>query len=86
MPSPRPALAALGLVAACAACCSLPLLGGLLAIGSLAAWVELGALTAIALLGAGGWLLWRRRQQARACRIDPEQPGACATRCGPGCR
>jgi hypothetical protein len=74
----------LGLGAACAACCALPLLGvagGIAAFGT-ALWACIdevaplaAALVAAAILG-GGWLLWRRRATRRercACT------GACAT-------
>lgn len=81
MPLPRPALAAFGLIAACAACCALPLMAGLVAVGGLAAWLEFGVLIGVATLGIGALLLWRRRKAARSCAVDLQALGACKGGC-----
>lgn len=87
----RPWKLMLGLGAACAACCAVPLLaaaGGLSAVSAVAAalWAcadelipaALG-LGAVAALGAGGWWLWRQRlSRRRQCACT----GACATGVG----
>jgi membrane protein implicated in regulation of membrane protease activity len=87
MATPRPALAALGLLAACAACCALPLMAGLVAVSSLTAWPEFGALAALAVISLGALLLWRRRRAQPTCTVDPQAPGHCGTAgdCGSGC-
>lgn len=81
MPKPRPALAALGLIAACAACCALPLMAGGIALGGLAAWLEFGALSAIAVVALGALLLRRRRRAAPACVVDSQAQGTCSAGC-----
>jgi hypothetical protein len=86
----KPVLAALGLGAACVACCTLPLgltlLGGSALAGGLASLYNLsnGALVAAgatALLGfaAGGLALWRMRRNRHAACDAPAEGSHCAT-------
>jgi hypothetical protein len=72
---------ALGLGAACAACCAIPLLGGAaLATSAAALWAcadELMPFALVLLALSALWLLWRRRAaQCAAC--------ACASTCPTG--
>ncbi|MCY1169444.1 hypothetical protein D9M73_94730 [compost metagenome] len=95
----KPALATLGVVGACAACCTIPLgiplLSGLsvaglasidwdcLNVGSEAAAIGLG-LTAAALVGGGLW--WhRKRQAATACAAPSGTAAALPVPAGSGC-
>lgn len=85
--------AALGLGAACAACCAVPLLGGaalltagsatLAAVGAaLAACADELAIVGVALLAAGvaiGVIAWRRRRSARSDACAPA--ASCSTEC-----
>lgn len=84
----KPVLAALGLGAACVACCTLPLgltlLGGSALLGGLAAAYEwsngaLAAAGATALLAtaAGGLALWRMRRNRRAACAAPAEGSRC---------
>jgi len=86
----KPVLAALGLGAACVACCTLPLgltlLGGSALAGGLAALYNLsnGALAAagatiLLATAAGGLALWRTRRNRRAACATPAEGTHCAT-------
>ena len=86
----KPVLAALGLGAACVACCTLPvgltLLGGSALAGGLVAvydWSNgaLAAAGATALLAttAGSLALWRMRRNRRAVCATPAEGTHCAT-------
>lgn len=86
----KPVLAALGLGAACVACCTLPLgltlLGGSALAGGLAAAYEwsngaLAAAGAAALVAtaAGGLALWRMRRNRHAACDAPAEGSHCAT-------
>lgn len=86
----KPVLAALGLGAACVACCTLPLgltlLGGSALAGGLAAAYEWsnGALAAagtaaLVAAAAGGLVLWRMRRNRRAACAVPAEGSRCAT-------
>jgi hypothetical protein len=86
----KPVLAALGLGAACVACCTLPLgftlLGGSALVGGLAAAYEwsngaLAAAGAAALVAtaAGSLTLWRMRRNRRAACAAPAEGSRCAT-------
>jgi len=76
----------LGLAAACAACCAIPLLGlagGLAAFGSAVAacadeLVPLGIALLIAAAGLAAWWAWRRRRSAASAGCGCAQQ-ACAT-------
>lgn len=86
----KPVLAALGLGAACVACCTLPLgftlLGGSALAGGLAAAYEWsnGALAAagtaaLIAAAAGGLALWRLRRNRRAACASPAEVSRCPT-------
>lgn len=90
----KPALAALGVAGACAACCAiplaLPLVGGLATValtglGTSLFFTDYGwvlAAAVLALAGVAGALVWRRlRRQPTACAVEP-LPEAKAS---PGC-
>ena len=95
----KPALATLGVIGACAACCTiplaLPLLSGLsvaglasidwncLGVGSEVAAVGIGLVAAI-LAGAGIW--WhRKRKAASACAAPSATAAASPASAGSGC-
>ncbi len=95
----KPALATMGVIGACAACCTiplaLPLLSGLsvaglasidwdcLNVAGEAAAVGAG-LVAAGLVGGGIW--WHRKRKARAaCAAAAGTPKALAAPCGSGC-
>ncbi|MCM5681428.1 hypothetical protein M8A51_18020 [Schlegelella sp. S2-27] len=82
----KPLLALLGVGAACAACCAiplaLPLIGGVVASGVLGVtagwqWAALGA-AALAAIAATAWRMRRRRP---ACTIDPTARASAGCRC-----
>ena len=82
----KPLLALLGVGAACAACCAiplaLPLIGGLAvsgALGAIAGWqLALGAGVLAAIAGAA----WRLRRRPRACALKPGPENTTACGCG----
>jgi hypothetical protein len=84
----KPLLALLGVGAACAACCAiplaLPLIGGLAvsgALGAIAGWpLALGA-GALAAIAAAAWHLRRRRD---VCAIKPARENVAACGCDTG--
>jgi hypothetical protein len=83
----KPLLGLLGVGAACAACCAIPLavplIGGASAAGLalLADWDGvLGVGLAAALVVAGG-LWWSRQRKAAACKVVPGSPGAGSCGC-----
>lgn len=96
----KPILATLGVVGACAACCTIPLaiplLGGLSAAGLVSVdWVGLSVgsgvptvaigLAAAVLVGSGLW--WhRRRQTATACAAPSGNAAALPAPAGSGCK
>ncbi len=95
----KPALATLGVVGACAACCAiplaLPLLSGLSAAGLVSIdWdgLNLGSQVAAAATGlaaaalVGGGLWWhRKRNAATACAAPSGTTGALPAATGSGC-
>lgn len=91
----KPALAALGVVGACAACCAipvaLPLISGLSALGIVGLGADaLGAqrevligAAALSFAGvAGAVVWWKRRNSAAACAAPAATSGAQASGCG----
>ncbi|OOG45125.1 hypothetical protein [Polaromonas sp. A23] len=86
----KPVLAALGLGAACVACCTLPLgftlLGGSAMAGGLAAlfdWssnpLAAAAAAAVIATAAVGLTVWRMRRNRRAACAAPVEGSHCAT-------
>lgn len=96
----KPALATMGVIGACAACCTiplaLPLLSGL-SIAGLASidWDRLNVVGDVAAVGAGlaaaglvgGGIWWHRKRKARtaACAATAVTPKALAAPEGAGC-